>query len=102
MVPTLPASHHGRLMVPTLPAPEPPRKADGSHPSCARYGQFAALFDGSCAEGMGQLRFGLQAVGGGTRAYIEQVVSGERYYIYLIWQEAWTSSVGREGFERPV
>jgi len=39
------------------------------------------------------LHFGVADVGSGVRrAYIEQVSSGERYYIYLIWQENWTSN----------
>ena len=71
------------------------------------YGHFAALFDGSTAGGMGQLRFGVEEVGGKSRrAYIEQAAeagagSGERYYVYAIWQEAWTTSpVARSKFVR--
>ena len=33
------------------------------------YGQFAALFDGSTAGGMGQLRFGIEEVGGDVREH---------------------------------
>ena len=48
--------------------------------------------DGGAAVGAGALRFGISSVGGTPRAYIEQLRGGERYYIYLIWQENWTSN----------
>lgn len=42
--------------------------------------------DGSTQVGGGELRFGIESVGGIQRAYIEQLSSNERYFIYLIWQ----------------
>ena len=35
-----------------------------------------------------QVSFGMLQVGGATRAYIDQLETGARYYIYLIWQVA--------------
>lgn len=34
----------------------------------------------------GSLRFGIQLDQGVRRAYIEQMASGERYFVYFIWQ----------------
>ena len=65
-----------------------PHKNDPGR-SRALYVQFADLFtggSGTVAVGGGKLSFGLQSVGGVTRAYIEQLENGHRYYIYLIWQ----------------
>uniref|UniRef100_A0A7S3F3Q0 Uncharacterized protein n=1 Tax=Haptolina ericina TaxID=156174 RepID=A0A7S3F3Q0_9EUKA len=53
---------------------------------------FAPNADGALAVGGGVLRFGVDLVDGAMRAYIEFIESGERMYIYLIWQETWTTN----------
>lgn len=84
------------------------RHAKGAHKndpgrSRALYAQFADLFSlgddedmlrKSTKGGGGLLRFGVARHGAmlPERAFIEQVVSGERYYVYFIWQEDWTSN----------
>jgi len=71
-----------------------PHKNDPGR-SRALYVQFADLFtaaDGGATVGGGMLKFGVMHVGVSPRAYIEQLATGERYYIYLIWQETWTSN----------
>ena len=66
---------------------KPPHKNDPGR-SRALYVQFADLFQGpgGSAVGGGKLQFGILMVGGVRRAYIEQLGSGDRYFIYLIWQ----------------
>ena len=47
------------------------------------------MFGASVAEG--EMRFGLEEEGGvGARAYLEE--GGQRCYLLLVWQEAWTSN----------
>jgi len=73
--------------------PKGPHKNDPGR-SRALYVQFAELFEagGAAAVGGGLLRFGVDTHAGARRAYIEQIRSGERHYIFLIWQESWTSN----------
>lgn len=62
------------------------------------YAQFAALFHGDEAErervGGGRLSLGVASsqTAENPRAYIEQRGNGERYYVYLIWQESFTTN----------
>ena len=37
-------------------------------------------------------RIDVGEVDGKERAYIEQLATGERYWLYLIWQEDWTTN----------
>ena len=77
------------------------RHAKGPHKndpgrSKAVYGQFADLFTGNQLQqekvGAGKLNLGLITVDGRKCAYIEQRGTSERYYIYLIWQEFYTTN----------
>jgi hypothetical protein len=75
------------------------RHAKGTHKndpgrSRALYVQFADLFVGgegdaagdARAVGGGMLRFGVTDIDGAPRAFVELITSGERMYLYLIWQ----------------
>ncbi|KAL1522262.1 hypothetical protein AB1Y20_017257 [Prymnesium parvum] len=80
------------------------RHAKGPHkndPGRSRplYAQFSTLFDSKPTQNSQPLvAFGMTTVGDAPRAYIDQVETGERYYIYLIWQEAWSSIMSRQKF----
>mmetsp|Transcript_68787 Transcript_68787/g.188780 ORF Transcript_68787/g.188780 Transcript_68787/m.188780 type:complete len:177 (+) Transcript_68787:570-1100(+) len=61
------------------------------------YAQFSSLFENKPVANA-KLTFGMVAVGGCTRAYIDMAETGERLWIYLIWQEAWSGLMSRNKY----
>ena len=82
------------------------RRGEGAHKndpgrSKAVYAKFANLFLQHATEPCNGMRFCRGEVAGCARAYIEEVNSGARLYIYLIWQEEWTTNpLARKPFIR--
>ena len=83
-----------------------PRRGEGPHkndPGRSKpvYAKFANLFLEYATEPCNGMRFCRGEVAGCCRAYIEEVSSGARLYIYLIWQEEWSSNpLARKPFIR--
>jgi len=78
------------------------RHSKGAHkndPGRSRplYAQFSSLFENKPVANA-KLTFGMVAVGGCTRAYIDMAETGERLWIYLIWQEAWSGLMSRNKY----
>ena len=66
---------------------------DGGVTTRARSNSHTALSSArSNKAGGGKLGFDVGEVDGKERAYIEQLATGERYWLYLIWQEDWTTN----------